>query len=708
MKYSAKSYLVATGLVLAFLAGPANFRTTARDKNKDSSKDKSDSSSQSSSKSSGSATQRGGHEPGYPTDPSSHSGNTKPPYGGGGSSSSASQPGTRTDPRIPNLQDSRSSTRGDDHQSSHAEQDRQARGHGTVQSNLPGGGRQMTHYSANGVRETAVVQHPDGRKQTTTYGPDGKTPKQEVITHPDKTEQTKHYGSDGTLQKEVQIKPDKTEHTRNYGPDGKTLTDETIKHPDNTEQAKHYDKNGKLQKEVETRPDNTQQTKSYSADGNRVKQEVLTHPDGTQKTTHYSPTGRAEKEEFVGKDGSLKTTQYGLNGKPTREEVVNQDHSRAVTTYQAGRDGSPRVQETVHKNSQGVAVSKTVIVNQTSVIKNTTIIKNTTVINNRVERNYIVGRYGYVYEPRYVVYRPYIASWYDPFWYPGGVLVVHPFHFAWGWEAEPWYRCYYGPYWGTYEVYPTPAYWVTDWMVAGYVADHYAASVSAAQAHEEARLAHEEAQRATEAADHAADQAEIAEAKAAQAQAELRVKNAEERAARAERQEANVGKPNPNATPIDKETKEALKNQIEATIAEKKQLAEQSEKAGHPVLPDLSKTLADPNHVYPVSKTTSVTSAKDSSPAGTITEGDLLKLEPGQEEALKKADENTFVKMRVMSSKGEEGEVLAGTVISVPLKDVQEFDNEFRAKLDQGLADADQNKEKFKQPTEGKQPTEKL
>ena len=33
-------------------------------------------------------------------------------------------------------------------------------------------------------------------------------------------------------------------------------------------------------------------------------------------------------------------------------------------------------------------------------------------------------------------------------------------------------------------------------------------------------------------------------------------------------------------------------------------------------------------------------------------------------------------------SKGEEGEVAAGTVIVVPLKDVPEFDNEFRAKLD--------------------------
>ena len=84
-------------------------------------------------------------------------------------------------------------------------------------------------------------------------------------------------------------------------------------------------------------------------------------------------------------------------------------------------------------------------------------------------------------------------------------------------------------------MYPAPSYWVTDWIVAGYVADRYAASISAAQAHEEARLARIEAEQARLAAEKARDDAEIAEAKAAQAQAELRSRNAEDRAARAER-----------------------------------------------------------------------------------------------------------------------------------------------------------------------------
>jgi hypothetical protein len=53
--------------------------------------------------------------------------------------------------------------------------------------------------------------------------------------------------------------------------------------------------------------------------------------------------------------------------------------------------------------------------------------------------------------------------------------------------------------------------------------------------------------------------------------------------------------------------------------------------------------------------------------------------------------------MRVMTSKGEDGGAKAGQKISVPIRDLQEFDNEFRAKLDIGLAEAEKNNDLFKQ-----------
>src|SRR6185503_5916795 len=162
--------------------------------------------------------------------------------------------------------------------------------------------------------------------------------------------------------------------------------------------------------------------------------------------------------------------------------------------------------------------------------------------------------------------------------------------------------------------------------------------------------------------------------------------------AKAEAEEAKAtargNQPNPNARPIDLQTKEGLRNQIEQAVAEKKEYAAQVAKGQNPVAPDVSKALADPKHIYPVSTAINVISANDQSPAGMLTEGDLLKLEPGQEAVLKEANENTFVTMRVMTSKGDDGEAKAGTLVSISLKSLQEFDSEFRAKLDLGLAEA--------------------
>jgi hypothetical protein len=407
--------------------------------------------------------------------------------------------------------------------------------------------------------------------------------------------------------------------------------------------------------------------------------------DDGEHVTKFTETGRKQSEEVHRTDGSKQVTHFDSAGRVQKEEVVHTDGSREVSNHQIGRDGNERAKETVKIDVHEKIVSKTVVrtVNKTVIIN-----------------NYDHGRYGYVYHPAFV--RVSFGGWYDPYWYsPAGVVIVHPFHYAWGWDNYGWHRAYYGPYWTTYEVYPTPAYWVTDWMVAGYLQDHYEAQVSVDQAREEARIAREDAERAQQTAQAAQDQAEIAEAKAAQAQAELRAHNAEAKLAQAQHAQEMVGKPNPNATPIDKDTKETLKTQIEQTVAEKKALTDQAEKGGTPVLPDVSKALADPKHIYPVSKVVSVTSAKDSNPAGTLSEGDLLKVEPGQEEKLKTAGENDLITMRVMTSKGDDGEVAAGTQVNVSVHDLQDFDSEFRAKVDAGLEAADKNKDAFKQGAAG-------
>ncbi len=434
----------------------------------------------------------------------------------------------------------------------------------------------------------------------------------------------------------------------------------------------------------------------------QVREKTVTKKDG-EHTQYVAPTGRVQREVVRKSDGSEQTTHYAANGKVDRTVVTQKDGTREATNVRYDRTGKERAAETIKVDARGREVSKTVVVKNTTVIvKNTTIVHNTTIV-----RNYDRARFGFVYRPVYVVHSPVFVSWYDPYWYsPRGVLIFHPFHFAWGWDHYDWYRWHHH-YWATYEVYPAPCYWVTDWMIAGYVADRYADAVSAEQARDEARAAREDAERAADAAARAREDAEIAEAKAAQAEAEARAAKAEARAnqlqAQEERIRARGDQPNPNATPIDPQTKEDLRKQVEQEIADKKTYADACAKGQNPPPPDVSKALADPKHIYPVSSPISVTSAADQSPAGTLTEGDLLRVEPGQEAALKNADENTLITMRVMTSKGDDGEAKAGTLVSISLKSLQDFDSEFKAKLDLGLAEADKNKDEFKSGAVAKQ-----
>ena len=479
--------------------------------------------------------------------------------------------------------------------------------------------------------------------------------------------------------------------------------DEIPKGPANEKTAQPKGSAPRSPKPADPRPSAVALVTKETPDGGRIKstpsgqirEKTEKKADG-EHTRQFAPTGKVQKEVVQRSDGTQQTIQYAPNGRVQKTVVVARDGARETTAIQYDRNGRERASETVKVDVRGREVSKTVVVKQTTVL-----VQNTTIVNNRtIVRNYDRARYGFVYRPVYVVRSPVFVSWYDPYWYtPSGVLIVHPFRYSWGWESHGWYR-HHHHYWATYEVYPAPSYWMTDWLIAGYIADRYAAEASIAQAREEARIAREDAEHAREVAAQARAEAEIAEARAAQREAEARLAKAEARAAKAEAEEAKAktlaDKPNPNATPIDPETKERLRAQVEQAVAEKKEFAEQTAQGRNPVAPDVSRALADPKHIYPVASSVSVISAADQSPAGVLTEGDLLRLEPGQDKILKDADENTFVTMRVMTSKGEEGEAKAGTLVSIPIKTLQDFDSEFRAKLDLGLAEADKNKEHFK------------
>jgi hypothetical protein len=83
---------------------------------------------------------------------------------------------------------------------------------------------------------------------------------------------------------------------------------------------------------------------------------------------------------------------------------------------------------------------------------------------------YYGGRPYYGYYPAYY-YQPVYYGWaYNP--WPA------PVYYGWGYGAAPWYG-YYGPYYQPYPVYPSAAFWLTDYMIAASLQAAYEANAAA-------------------------------------------------------------------------------------------------------------------------------------------------------------------------------------------------------------------------------------
>jgi hypothetical protein len=86
---------------------------------------------------------------------------------------------------------------------------------------------------------------------------------------------------------------------------------------------------------------------------------------------------------------------------------------------------------------------------------------------------YYGGRPYYGYYPSYY-YGPAYYGWaYNP--WPA------PVAYGWGWGGAPWYGAY-GGYFAPYPVYPSAAFWLTDYLIAANLQAAYAAQAAAAGA----------------------------------------------------------------------------------------------------------------------------------------------------------------------------------------------------------------------------------
>jgi len=143
---------------------------------------------------------------------------------------------------------------------------------------------------------------------------------------------------------------------------------------------------------------------------------------------------------------------HSLNGSRHIESTHN--GARIVTT---GKNSGYVQRPYVTRNGR-TYVSRTVVVNN--------------VAYTSVYRSYSYGGYCcyYGYHPGFY-YAPVYYGWaYNP--WPA------PVYYGWGWGGAPWYG-YYGGYFAPYPVYPSAAFWLTDYLIAANLQAAYQAQASA-------------------------------------------------------------------------------------------------------------------------------------------------------------------------------------------------------------------------------------
>ena len=238
---------------------------------------------------------------------------------------------------------------------------------------------------------------------------------------------------------------------------------------------------------------------------------------------------------------------------------------------------------------------------------------------NRYYRGYgYRGVYLNVYAPGYY-YRPAFYGWaYNPW--------AAPIAFGWGWGGSPWFG-YYGGYFQPYPVYPSAAFWLTDYIISQDLQAAYAAHQEAAEA-------------------------------AAQV--------------------AASGNSQPVLTP---EVKQMIADEVKAQLALENQEAQQTaaNQDVDPASSGIARLLSDGRpHVFVAGGNLDVTDASGQECA--VSDGDTLQLrEPPPSDA-------TSANLVVLSSKGQP-ECQISLTVQVQLTDLQEMQNHMRETIDQGLKD---------------------
>jgi hypothetical protein len=273
-----------------------------------------------------------------------------------------------------------------------------------------------------------------------------------------------------------------------------------------------------------------------------------------------------------------------------------------------------------------------------------------------VERNYSLGGRNYVQRTaiinHQVVVRNYVGYPYGgvmlngfvaPFYYSPGFYGwafnpwADPLAYDFGWGAEPWFGGP-NPYFGAYGMYPSAAFWLTDYMIGQTLSAAY-------QAHQDA----------------------MADKFDADDVADASVSDNTNDSGESERLQATA------TTPIAQDVKDQLAEEVKQQIEIDKQNAvAQADQVKHD---ELIAALNQPNHIFMVSGNLDVIT--DQGQNCGLEAGDVLKVlaAPGPDE--------TIVQLRVAASKRTN--CPAGVSVGVTLQDLQDMQNAFHAQVESGL-----------------------
>ena len=281
-----------------------------------------------------------------------------------------------------------------------------------------------------------------------------------------------------------------------------------------------------------------------------------------------------------------------------------------------------------------------------------------------VQRTYYVsGRY-YAYGYRSYTWggRPYYGYAPPYYWGPTYYRWAYnpwpaPVYYSWGWGPAPWYG-YYGPYFAPYPVYPTAAFWLTDYLIAANLQAAYAAQ-QAAQS------------RNTGPEPLATDSAgEIASLWTTDPLIAANLVDADMGYMLGGQAQAATG----NATQLSPEVKQAIADEMKNEIAAE-QTAAASGKKDTPSTDQIPAALDPKIRIFVVSSDEDLTTAEGVECA--LTPGDVV-YRVGD-----KPDDDNMVDATVKSSKKDECAV--GATVGVDTGDLQEMHNQLRIQMDAGL-----------------------